>query len=172
MMTKVAHQSGTDRVGEVALAMADYQIVINVQGDEPYINPNQIDDLISSMKADNASIATQCNICEKQEDIFDYNVVKLTKSVGNKALYFSRQAIPAHRDLPFKVWFENSLYYRHIGIYGFDRKVLLKLIDLEESKLEKSEKLEQLRWLENDYEIMVYETKYKSKGIDTPNDLK
>jgi 3-deoxy-manno-octulosonate cytidylyltransferase (CMP-KDO synthetase) len=172
LMTSRIHTSGTDRVGEAALKYKDFQIIINVQGDEPFINPKQVDDLIKDMLKDDAQIATQCNMITEAEEIFDYNVVKVVKSQEHKALYFSRQAIPAHRDLPFKSWYEASKYYRHVGIYGFKREALLKLIELKESSLELSESLEQLRWLENDFEIKVYETQYKSKGIDTPEDLK
>jgi 3-deoxy-manno-octulosonate cytidylyltransferase (CMP-KDO synthetase) len=170
VMTSEKHISGTDRIGEVA-QMSDSDIFINVQGDEPLIDPGQIDELISKFKISEVEIATQKIIITSTEDLFDYNTVKVLTAKNDCALYFSRQAIPGHRDLPYRKWIDHSDYYRHVGIYGFRKKTLLELIALQPSSLERAETLEQLRWLENGYTIHCFETAYTSFGVDTPEDL-
>ena len=168
VMTATNHNNGTERIGEAISDYPDYDLIINVQGDEPLINPEQIDALIQSMHENKDIIATQCLKISEATELFDYNVVKLVKSKSNKALYFSRQAIPALRDEPYRDWFMKGDFYRHIGIYGFDRTTLFELLKLPESSLESLEKLEQLRWLENDFPISVYVTQYRSLGVDRP----
>jgi len=170
MMTDTSHTSGTDRIGEVALSL-DVDYIINVQGDEPLIDPRQISDFIEFMQDIGADIATQCIRIHREEDLFDYNVVKVVKDINSKALYFSRQAIPAIRDVGYDQWLKKSNYFKHIGIYGFKREVLLALVKLPMSALEVSESLEQLRWLENGYSIHCQETTYSSIGVDTPDDI-
>ncbi len=170
-LTSSTHQSGTDRIGEVAQKHPDFEIVINVQGDEPFIDPRQIDELASKMIENGVMIGTQCHIIQSEVDLFDYNVVKVVRDENERALYFSRQAIPAFRDKPYKQWMEESDYYKHVGIYAFRRECLLKLLKLKESQLEKIENLEQLRWLEHGFPIYVYRTDHISIGIDTPADL-
>ena len=123
------------------------------------------------MHSDKVDISTQCNRIQDEESLFDYNVVKVVKDHHDRALYFSRQAIPAFRDKRYSEWLPNAIYFRHIGIYGFKRRVLLQLTGLPPSELEKAESLEQLRWLENGYSIYCSETSYTSIGVDTIDDL-
>ena len=170
VMTSDIHTSGTDRIGEVALQL-NSDIIINVQGDEPLINPIQINELVSFMQDRKVMIATQCQKITQPDVLFDYNVVKVVRDKNDKALYFSRQAVPAFRDDSYAKWIEKSDYYRHIGMYGFDREVLLQLNKLPQSTYEKAESLEQLRWLQNGYDIYCIETQHKSIGVDTEDDL-
>ncbi|MEM9545296.1 MAG: 3-deoxy-manno-octulosonate cytidylyltransferase [Bacteroidota bacterium] len=168
--TSESHHSGTDRIAEVAEKLkAD--IIINIQGDEPFIEQDCLQKLVQQFNHDHVQIATLCKKIEDADMLFDYNVVKLVKSKKDKVLYFSRQTIPAHRDLPYKNWFENHSYYQHLGLYGFRRNVLLELVKLPISTLEATEKLEQLRWLENGYDIYCKIVLSNSFGIDTREDL-
>lgn len=170
-MTQSDHPSGTDRVAEVALRHPEYQIIINVQGDEPFIEPNQISDLIEMFIDPASEIVTQCKEISDIDKLHNFNLVKVVRDQLDKVLYFSRQAIPAQRDIPYREWLQHSKYYQHIGIYGFRRDTLLQLIELPVSDLEKSESLEQLRWMEYGYDILAKETTYTSIGIDTYDDL-
>lgn len=170
MMTSKSHQSGTDRVAEVA-AKLDSDVIINLQGDEPLIDPQQIEELIELMKNANVQIGTQCAQIHDPDMLFDYNVVKVVRDHQNKALYFSRQAIPAIRDQKYEFWMQKTSYYKHIGMYGFKRKALLDIQQLRQSDYEIAESLEQLRWLQHGYTIHCVETKYSSIGVDTPEDL-
>ena len=172
MMTSSEHPSGTDRCGAVALQFSDFQTIINVQGDEPFIPPKMIDQLIDSFqKAKDAQIGTLVKKIDDQDDLFSPHVVKSVFDKDGKALYFSRQAIPFQQGVEVGAWLKNHDYYCHIGMYIFDRKTLLELIKLPSGILEQKEKLEQLRWLENGYSISIGITEYESKGIDTPEDL-
>ena len=169
-LTSQSHISGTDRIGEVAKNL-DSDIIINVQGDEPLINPNQIDDLIRMIQKPEIQIATQMQRLNDPEELFNYNIVKVITALDNQVLYFSRQTIPGQRDLPYRHWLENCHYYKHAGIYAFKKEILLELIALKPSALEKAESLEQLRWLENGYKIYSYETPHLSYSVDTPEDV-
>lgn len=169
-MTSTDHISGTDRIAEVCNAL-DSDIIINLQGDEPLINPIQIDNLISVMKEEHVQIGTQCRLIDDVDLLFDYNVVKVVRDFHNKALYFSRQALPAFRDIKYEQWFGKTNYYRHIGLYGYKRDVLMELTKLAPTPYELAESLEQLRWLQNGYTIHCHETTYDSVGVDTPDDL-
>jgi 3-deoxy-manno-octulosonate cytidylyltransferase (CMP-KDO synthetase) len=171
MMTSKHHASGTDRIGEIAKSLKQYDIFINVQADEPLIKPGQIEEVIHAFYDSNVNIATQRKKLDQEVELFDYNVVKVVCDQMNNALYFSRNAIPAHRDLPYQKWIKESIYYKHIGLYGYRRETLLELVELSPSFLEKSEKLEQLRWLENGYKIKCLETNHYTIGIDTEEDL-
>ena len=170
IMTSDKHISGTDRIAEVAKKL-DSDIIINLQGDEPLIDPLQIDELIQAMMSNDVLIGTQCSKLQNPDDLFDYNVVKVVRDFQNKALYFSRQAIPAFRDLSYRLWLENATYFRHVGMYGFKRDTLSEITKLQPSSYEKAESLEQLRWIENGYPIHCFETQYKSVGVDTAEDL-
>ena len=165
-MTNTNHKSGTDRVAEVALRY-DFDIIVNVQGDEPFISPIVIDTSIEILKNNfNADISTPVKKITDENEIDNSNVVKVVFSEDNYALYFSRSSIPFHR--------ENNAeknFYKHIGLYAFKKDSLQKFVNLKESRLEKIEKLEQLRALENNLKIKVFETDYESIGIDTPEDL-
>jgi len=159
-------QSGTDRVAVVAKFIMD-DIIINVQGDEPFIDPELIDMLISDLE-NNPSVMMNTAACRfgKDEDVNDPNCVKVVKDAEGNALYFSRAAIPFNRDNAAGVE-----YFKHIGIYGYRKEWLLKFADMEPSALEQIEKLEQLRALESGVKIKVLETEYKPVSVDTEEDL-
>jgi 3-deoxy-manno-octulosonate cytidylyltransferase (CMP-KDO synthetase) len=167
-MTFSSHKSGTDRCAQVASQFWESDIIINIQADEPFIDPEIIDMLGKKMIEDDwIEIATLCTGIKDYDEAIDPNTVKIVKDNSNKALYFSRASIPYFRDIVGSI--ENQ--YRHIGIYAFRNKSLQSITKLSESFLENAEKLEQLRWLENGYKIHVFETDYKGIGIDTPKDL-
>lgn len=183
IMTKETHQSGTERCGEVLEILEEagenYDILVNIQGDEPFINPKQIDLVCNAfLKDDSIEIATLVKQIDKEEELFNPNVVKAVltdidpEDETCDALYFSRQPIPYQRGVEEKEWLKNHKYYKHIGIYAFAVEEFYGILDLESSTLEKSESLEQLRWLSNHYTITVLETNYETFGIDTPEDLK
>lgn len=163
-MTSNVHESGTDRVAEVASKFPDKKYVINVQGDEPFIKPKDIERLMVCMETGKAEISTLIQQMSPDEDAFDKNVVKVVKDTHGYAMYFSRMPIP-HQSA------ENGEYYKHIGMYGFAITTLLTVTALPKSKYEKKESLEQLRWLENGYKIMTAETFGEHLGVDTPEDL-
>jgi 3-deoxy-manno-octulosonate cytidylyltransferase (CMP-KDO synthetase) len=167
-LTSPLHQSGTDRCGEVAaqLALADEDIIINVQGDEPFIRKETINLLIKLFDNEDVNIATLRKPFEKLSDTDNPNKVKIVCSKSGKSLYFSRFAIPYNRSDK-----ESPCYYKHIGIYGYRCKTLRQLIQLPPSSLEEGEKLEQLRWLENDFTIHTAICQHESFAIDTPEDL-
>ena len=174
LMTDLNHPSGTDRCAEVARQVDDFELVINIQGDEPFIQPTQINDLIIAFQqkeAEDCGIGTMIKKIESEQELFNQNVVKAVKGANQKALYFSRQAIPLLRGFESKDWLKNQDYFKHIGMYIFRYDVLQKITKLPLGKLEKAESLEQLRWLENGYSIYTTETKFETFGIDTPEDL-
>ena len=171
IMTSSAHQSGTDRVAEAANSL-DADIIINVQGDEPFIEPSAINSLVELMRQDNVHIGTLCKKIVDENRIFDYNTVKLVMDKHAKVLYFSRQAIPAIRDKAYSEWITQRPYFQHLGIYGFRKDTLLNITQLNMSELERTEKLEQLRWLENGYSVHCRVVQSDSFGIDTEEDLK
>ena len=170
VMTSPDHASGTDRCGEAAKSMCptDNDVVINIQGDEPLISPKEIHLLASAFEDRNVQIATLVNPFQDRKILANPNVVKVVKAKNGNVLYFSRLPIPYLREnatLP-------KNYYRHIGIYAYRYGVLKKIVQLPTSELENSEKLEQLRWLENGYTIRALECDYQGIGVDTPEDLK
>ena len=168
--TRSDHISGTDRIAEVAKSN-DADVVINIQGDEPFIEVENIKTLVDLMKEPEVKIGTLYKKMNNPESLFDYNTVKLVRDHRDKILYFSRQAVPAQRDIPYKKWMNQTSYFQHIGLYGFKRETLLEIVDLPASNLENLEKLEQLRWLENGYDIFGKEVVSSSFGIDTEEDL-
>lgn len=170
-MTKSTHESGTERCAEVA-AQYPADIVINIQGDEPFIQPIQIDMVANLLKkTPTLSIATLAKKITTTKDLFNPNLVKVIFNQHQKAIYFSRQAIPYIRDAIKNNWLEQFTYYKHIGLYGYRGQTLIEIAQLPPSSLEQVERLEQLRWLENDYAIGVGITTIESIGIDTPEDL-
>lgn len=172
MMTADRHRSGTDRCGEVAALLTNYDTIINIQGDEPFIPPEMIDELVTIFQNQSeGKIATLVKPIEETSVLFNPNVVKVVLGKNGNALYFSRQPIPFQRGILEIDWLNNNTYYKHVGIYAFDRNALAKLVELAPSPLEQSEQLEQLRWLENGFSINVGITNYESIGIDTPEDL-
>jgi 3-deoxy-manno-octulosonate cytidylyltransferase (CMP-KDO synthetase) len=167
VMTSKKHKSGSDRIGEVVKNIK-CNIVVNIQGDEPFINPLNIDKAIRPLMDDNkVQVSTLCTPIKHKEEINNPNVVKVVTDKKGFALYFSRHTIPFNRDNA-----KNITYYKHIGLYVFRKNYLMKFIKLKPSKLELAEKLEQLRILENGEKIKVVVTNIDSFTIDTESDLK
>ena len=166
IMTRADHVSGTDRVAEAA-SSSNAQFVVNVQGDEPMIDPAAIDAAILGMLhgEDDVPIATLAKRIERTEDIADPNVVKVVMNRNGLAIYFSRSPIPYARSEG-----EETVYFKHIGLYVYRTEFLLEYPTLTIGPLERAERLEQLRALENGYQIAVFETDYESLGVDTPED--
>lgn len=171
-MTSTKHLTGTDRIWEVVekLNLA-VDVIINVQGDEPFIQPSQLQNVIACFQDPNAAIATLVKPIQQNEVLFNVNAPKVVLDDAHFALYFSRQAIPFLRNEPTENWLNNHTYYQHIGIYGFRKDVLQKLVKLAPSKLEQAESLEQLRWLAAGYKIKTATTHETTIAIDTPEDL-
>jgi len=175
IMTKNTHESGTDRIAE-AVENIKCDVIINVQGDEPFIEPELIEKLASTFDEDDTKMASAMHRITKVEELKNHNVVKVTVDNKNNALYFSRSIIPHHRDEwdnllnHHEIIPEPLSFYRHLGIYGYTKEFLLTYSKMEQSYLERLEKLEQLRVLENGYKINMIETDYNSIGIDTMND--
>jgi len=166
-LTKPTHQSGTDRLAEV-VAKIDCDIAVNVQGDEPLIDPRAIDQAIAPLLADpTVQMTTLYKRITQAAELMDPNVVKVVVDRGGYALYFSRAPIPYARD-PRGGW---PPLYRHIGLYAYRRSVLLVLAGLDPTPLERAERLEQLRALEHGIRIKAVETQYDSLSVDTPDDL-
>lgn len=173
VMTSPHHPSGTDRIAEVAggLHVASDTIIINVQGDEPFIEPDAIDALVREMTSHRWQLATLIHRLTLPEQLVNPNLVKCVRGEKGQALYFSRAAIPFLRDIPFEQWIDQQAHFRHIGVYGFRKDVLLSLAGLPPVTIEMQEKLEQLRWLSHGFTIHVVETTYEPIGIDTAEDL-
>ena len=176
VMTLPEHQSGTDRCAEaidkIKRETSDIiNVVVNIQGDEPFIRPEQIDLLISCFSDRNVEIATLIRKTASGEDIFNINQVKVVLDSKNNAIYFSRAAIPYLRDTEMSLWSNNHIYYKHIGLYAYRTETLKKITLLPRSSLDISESLEQNRCIENGYRIRTAVTNWESVGIDTPDDL-
>ena len=173
IITKSTHQSGTDRIGEAVSAIA-CDIVINVQGDEPFIEPSLIEALVNSFSNSDISMSSAMSKINNIKDLQNTNVVKVVTDLHNNALFFSRSLIPFPRDVKeisiAKEVLEKYQFFRHIGIYGYRKDFLLKFVNMEQSYLEKIEKLEQLRALENGFKIKMIEANSSLIGIDTRED--
>lgn len=165
VMTSSSCKSGTDRVFE-AVKDTDADLIVNVQGDEPFIRPDMIDLLFSVMENESPDVATLCTPVTDNKEYIDPNTVKVVLDKNGFALYFSRSPIPYVRN-------ENSrtILYKHIGIYGFKADFLKQFVSMQKSRLEETESLEQLRILENGFRIKVLTTHYDGFGIDTMDDL-
>ncbi len=173
VMTSTDHPSGTDRCMEALEKFGgSYDVVINIQGDEPFIQPEQLEQLIGCFSDGAAQIATLAKKIETSEDLVNVNLPKIVFNQNYKALYFSRSPIPGQKSANYSEWFANHSYYRHIGLYGYRTEVLKEITKLQPSPLEKTESLEQLRWLEAGYNIKVGITELETLAIDTPDDLK
>lgn len=170
VMTSADHPSGTDRIAEAIQHFGQYDFVINVQGDEPFINPNSID-LLASLLKNEVELATLVQKISDTETLFNQNIPKVVLNNNQEAIYFSRHTIPFLRDVPPKDWLGKTEFYKHIGLYGYRKDILQKICQLAPSPLENAEKLEQLRWLHAGYKIKVGITSYDSFGVDTPSDL-
>ena len=173
VLTDANHQSGTDRCAEV-IGLSEfqhYELVVNIQGDEPFIHPEQIDKLVSFLKNNAAfEIATLAKKVEDQHQLFNPNTVKVVFGQRQNALYFSRNTIPYLRDEPLGNWLQKADFYKHIGLYAFKNKTLRSIAKLPVGQLENLEKLEQLRWLENGYAIGIQLTELETQGIDTKDE--
>jgi 3-deoxy-manno-octulosonate cytidylyltransferase (CMP-KDO synthetase) len=170
VMTSDQHQNGTERCAEAVEKCEGVDAVINIQGDEPFIHPEQIE-AVAKLLTDGAAIATLAKRLDKFKDYLSPNVVKLAMNTQSKALFFSRSPLPFIRDEFTHDYFAEHVFWKHIGIYGYKTKVLKQLVQLPYSALEDAEKLEQLRWLDNGYAISVAETTHESIAIDVPSDL-
>ncbi|MGY3212237.1 3-deoxy-manno-octulosonate cytidylyltransferase [Mucilaginibacter sp. HD30] len=171
LMTADNHQSGTDRCAEVAAIHIDYDVIINIQGDEPYIEPEQISKLATCFDSPDVQIATLIKRIKSEQELHNPNSPKVVVNKMNEAVYFSRSALPHIRGEQPENWLEFYTYYKHIGIYAYRADVLQQITKLEVSQLEKAEALEQLRWIENGYRIKVAETEFETYAVDTPADL-
>ncbi len=167
MMTRADHRSGSERVAEVA-AQVEADVYVNVQGDEPLVEPAAVDALVAAMEDESVSVATLCTPIREPGEIMDPNVVKVVTDFEENALYFSRAPVPWVRDEQQAV---GLLHRKHLGLYAYRRAALLEFPTLPPGELEKVEQLEQLRLLENGYKIRVVETEYNSIGVDVPADV-
>jgi len=177
VLTSKNHNSGTDRLAEAIQEIqkqlnTHFDVVINIQGDEPFIEPSQIKELISCFTDDKTKIATLIKKITDPDDIFNPNKPKVIFNHKMNAIYFSRSPIPFIRNKEKKDWLKSFDFYRHIGMYAYKTTVLSEITRLERSTLEIAESLEQNRWIENGYPIKVSKTNFDSLGIDTPEDLK
>ena len=172
VITSTTHQSGTDRCAEVvSILTTPYEIIINIQGDEPFIDPKQITQLCNCFLDKKTQIATLVKRITEQSDLFNENKVKVTFSKNHFAIYFSRNAIPFFRGEANEDWLKKHPYFKHLGIYGYKTEILKEITALKPSTLELAEGLEQLRWLENGYNIKIAETELEAISIDTPEDV-
>jgi len=170
VMTSADHPSGTDRCREALNSIQEsFDLVVNIQGDEPFINPEQINQVISILKNTKAEIATLISPAINMEEVENPNRVKAVTAMDGKALYFSRYGIPFPRN---KEEIKPENYLIHLGIYGFTSRALQKTKNLTLSSLEKTEGLEQLRWLQNGMSIYTSITNERADSVDTPEDLR
>lgn len=168
IMTRRDHRSGTDRAAEVAAHLAA-DVYVNVQGDEPLIDPATVDAVVAAiLDDDSVRIATPCTAILQPNDIMDPNVVKVVRDFDGDALYFSRAPVPWVRDTGATIV---ARHWKHIGLYAFRRDALLEYPTLPPGELERVEQLEQLRWLENGFGIRVVETDYDAVSVDVPADI-
>ncbi|MFA6923516.1 MAG: 3-deoxy-manno-octulosonate cytidylyltransferase [Bacteroidales bacterium] len=178
ILTSAKHKTGTDRCFEAAeklkskIKFSDNDVIINIQGDEPFIQPEQITHLAKCFKNKKTQIATLVKKINNEKDIFNPSVIKVVFNKDKEAIYFSRSPIPYFRNKEQKEWFGSFDFFKHIGIYSYRFGILEQLIKLKQSSLEIAESLEQLRWLQNGYKIKVEITEHESFSIDTPEDLK
>lgn len=176
VMTSPAHKSGTDRCTEALKIWerrnsTQYGIVVNVQGDEPFIQPSQLRLILSCFSKKDTHIATLAKPVRNLQELLDQNKPKVVLDKNGDAIYFSRSVIPFVRGYETAEWLDHHSHYMHIGLYAFRRETLTAVTKLKATPLEKAESLEQLRWIENGYRIRVKLTDYESYGIDTPEDL-
>ena len=172
VMTRSDHKSGTDRIQEAVEKIGtDADVIINVQGDEPFIQPSQVETLMHLFDEPSTQIGTLGKRFDSLEAIQNPNSPKIVTDIRGFALYFSRSVIPYIRGVETQDWFGQYPFLKHLGIYAYRREVLAEVTKLPQSSLEKAESLEQLRWLENGYRIRVGLTDVETVGIDTPEDL-
>lgn len=172
MMTSPNHASGTERCAEVAAGLSENtDVIFNVQGDEPFIQPAQLSVLAQCFFDEETKIATLAKKLSDSDSLFNPNVPKVILNSKSEAIYFSRAALPFYRGAKETDWVSKHQYYKHIGIYGYRTEILKEIAKLQPTPLEKAESLEQLRWLENGYSIKVALTELETISIDVPEDL-
>lgn len=175
VMTSTDHRSGTDRIQEAYSKIGeDFDVVINVQGDEPFIQPEQIESLKECFDSKDVELATLVKPFKKEDGfdvLFNPNSPKVVINKKSEAIYFSRSIVPYIRDAHHTEWLDKHTFYKHIGMYAYRVDVLKEITQLSQSSLEKAESLEQLRWIENGYRIRVGYTDVETIGIDTPEDM-
>ena len=175
VMTSVRHKSGTDRCYEAYTRIGgNYDVIVNIQGDEPFIQASQLQAIKACFDTPSTQIATLVKPFTADNDfeaLENVNSPKVVLDRNMKALYFSRSIIPYQRNADKKDWLKNHVYYKHIGLYAYRAEVLKEITSLPQSSLELAESLEQLRWLENGYSIKAGITEVETIGIDTPQDL-
>ena len=175
MLTSGSHRSGTDRCGEVLKRLEaigeEYDVVLNVQGDEPFVTHEQLTTLLACFDDPSTQIATLGKPFDSMEGVCNPNSPKIVLDNKGFALYFSRSVIPFIRGVEQQKWLENYPFLKHLGVYAYRAEVLREVTRLPQSSLEKAESLEQLRWLQNGYRIRVGITQQETVGIDTPEDL-
>jgi len=172
VMTRADHKSGTDRIEEAAVKIkATADVIINIQGDEPFIQRSQIETLCQLFDIPDTQIGTLGKRFDSLEAVMNPNSPKIVTDINGFALYFSRSVIPFIRGKELQEWFGHFPFLKHLGIYAYRREVLHDITQLPQSPLEQAESLEQLRWLQNGYRIRVGETDVETVGIDTPEDL-
>lgn len=172
VMTSVNHKSGTDRIEEAATKLnTDADVIINIQGDEPFIQVSQLETVKHLFDDPDTQIATLGKPFESMEAVMNPNSPKIVTDIHGYALYFSRSVIPYVRGKEQEEWLRHFPFLKHIGLYAYRRSVLREVTQLPQSPLELAESLEQLRWLQNGYRIKVGITNVETVGIDTPEDL-
>ena len=172
VMTAEHHQSGTDRCLEAVLKLdMEFDVVVNIQGDEPLISPDQINLILSCFSQENTEIATLVKLIQDKKTLWDANKPKVVIDDDDFAILFSRQCIPYLRGVEKENWNEEFNFYKHIGMYAYRLETLKEICKLKPSRLEKVESLEQLRWIEGGYRIKTAITEEESLAIDTPKDL-
>ena len=172
VLTDPNHRSGTDRCREAMyMVEGQYDAVVNMQGDEPFINPEQINQVIDLISRDDTQLASLAKRIDDEDELFSPNVVKVVMDKQGNALYFSRNPIPFMRSLPHDQWLQKGEFYKHIGLYAYKAETLCQVAEMQSTTLEMAESLEQLRWLENGLRIRMGITTYDSLSIDTQADL-
>ena len=171
IMTAGTHQSGTDRCAEVARQFPQYQVIVNIQGDEPFIDPKQIEHVAACFTDLDVELATLIKKIITTEELYNFSSPKVIINKKSEAIYFSRSPLPYVRGQEPQQWLNHYNYYKHIGIYGYRSDILQQVTSLPVSPLEKAESLEQLRWIENGYRIKVVQTLLETHAIDAPEDL-
>ncbi|MFB0496873.1 3-deoxy-manno-octulosonate cytidylyltransferase (CMP-KDO synthetase) [Mucilaginibacter sp. OAE612] len=171
VMTGANHQSGTDRCAEVARLHPGYDVIINIQGDEPFIDPEQITKLTACFNDPETQLATLIKRILTEQELHNTNSPKVVINKLSQAIYFSRATLPHIRGQEPENWLEFHTFFKHIGIYGYRADILQEVTKLPVSPLEKAESLEQLRWIDNGYRIKVAETELETHAVDVPEDL-
>lgn len=172
VMTRTDHKSGTDRIEEAVEKLAtDADVIVNVQGDEPFIRHSQIETVCRCFDDTQTQIATIGKPFDTMEAVENPNSPKIVVDNNGYAMYFSRSVIPFVRGIDSSEWLSHYPFLKHLGLYAYRKDILRKITQLPQSSLEKAESLEQLRWLQNGYRIKVGITDFETVGIDTPEDL-